>query len=1088
MDYGRKDFFIATDMGFREDVAPSWYEGWKANVAYNHMPLTRFIDEQNKFGALDHDPSFTMDRFLSRMKSLPESHMPYYDTFARAKNEEHFDFLQMSVAEELQYKDEGASAPLSAVFAAGITDLVNLGFLIPGVGQVRAAKTGLDAVKTAAKFGLGAGLVSEARRAPFAYADSDYESAMNIGMTTMFSAALGGSAHYLKPFIQSTAKKTVNFAQGKGFRHIYDEDGAINLARDADGQIVSGEANYDRVVNNFMGSPTQKIGQDASMPVEVKEIAYLISNNSAVGVKGNLSGAVAKQSLQQKIAPGLGSFYKITRTLRNLHAQQISGYEDAQASTFFGAYNPLQQKSFNGFLEDTFRRKAMADSGVPELVRQAQDGMTKQQADAIVELERLFKAIDEDARYYKVLGNDDEINARLIAAEKQVAQKQKLIDDINSKAKTQAKMGLSKAQSKKVADLTKEIDALGNKMESYRNILKTPTRSDFSLPIYYNKELLMSDDVAREGLTQKFEAHYIRERADADPDDVFPDMSPRESAERTVARILQEDADDFESLKIDAAGGAKHLRNRKTNIPVHEVLDYMILDEDMLYSYLDRMNKRIAFGEVFGGRSIDEVLTDAETAMRKKGGFSEEKIARTKADLYGDYERVMGTLIRRPDRLDNQAVRLLKSWTGWTYLPFAGISAMTDTGSIVMAHGAKNVVSAGWAAVTGQGYTSKIFKNLNMAGEAADITRNIMAREMISDTVRRIQPNMVEKFTAFGNKAFYTMNGLAPITVGGKTLDSILVQDKFVKLAERMTKGKLNAVDREFMARYGIDQELAEYITKMPVERHPSQNFFFSNTDAWPIDTVQQREALRRYQSAIAGHSNNTIIMATSFDKPQFMDGLMYMRDNAFFQQVRKKYPNLFKIEERVSTAGQKMVRMDTQILTLPFTFMNFAFGANNKIVNVIRDPIRQNKLQGVVSLLALSYLSLDFKDRPWWRGAGNIETVARVVDHSGLLGIYSDLGYMGMSMAVNSGAVDPSDMPIPPKYIDPDPNRRMTDALTEPFGAPVGLATDAVRIFRDYMNGNYGKAHDDMYYIMPFVGLPYLRNDAKDLWNAGRG
>ena len=1088
MDYGRKDFFIQSSDGFRDSVAPSWYEGWKANVAYNNVPLTRYIEEQNKFSDLEADPTFTMDRFIERIKSLPENHSAHYDTYARAKSEEHFDFLFDTVSEEIQYKSVAGDASLSAAFVAGVTDLVNLGFLIPGVGQVRAASTGLQAIKTASGFGLGAGLASEARRAPFAYADSDYESAMNVGLTTMFSGALGGSAHYLKPFIQSTAKKTVNFAKGNGFRHIYDEDGTINLARDADGQIVSGDADYDRVVNNWMGSPTQKIGQDASMPVEVKEIAYLISNNSAVGVKGNLSGAVAKQSLQQKIAPGLGSFYKISNTLRNLHAQQITGYDDAQAGTFFGAYNPLQQKSFDGFLEDTFRRKAMADSGVPELVRQAQDGMTKQQADAIVELERLFKAIDEDARYYKVLGNDDEINARLIAAEKQVAQKQKLIDDINSKAKTQAKMGLSKAQSKKVADLTKEIDSLGKKMESYRNILKTPTRSDFSLPIYYNKELLMSDDVAREGLTQKFEAHYIRERANAGPDDVFPDMSPRENAEQTVARILQEDADDFESLKIDAAGGAKHLRNRKTNIPVHEILDYMILDEDMLYSYLDRMNKRIAFGEVFGGRSIDEVLTDAETAMRKKGGFSEEKIARTKADLYGDYERVMGTLIRRPDRLDNQAVRLLKSWTGWTYLPFAGISAITDTGSIVMAHGAQNVLRAGAAVLTGQGYTSKIFRNLNMSGEVADITRNIMAREMISDTVRRIQPNMVEKFTAFGNKAFYTMNGLAPITVAGKTLDSILVQDKFVKLSERMARGNLNAVDREFMARYGVDQELAEYIAKMPVERHPSQNFFFSNTDAWPIDTVQQREALRRYQSAIAAHANNTIIMATSFDKPQFVDGLMYMRDNAFFQQIRKKYPNTFKIDDRVSTDAVKMVRMDTQVLTMPFAFMNFAFGANNKIINVIRDPIRQHKLQGVTALLALSYLSLDMKDRPWWRGADNIETVARVVDHSGLIGIYGDIGYMGMSMAVNSGLVDAGDLPIPPKYISPNVNERFTDALIEPLGAPISLGVDTARVFREYINGNYGKAHEELFYVLPIVGLPYLRDDVRDLWNAGRG
>ena len=71
MDYGRKDFFIQSSDGFRDSVAPSWYEGWKANVAYNNVPLTRYIEEQNKFSDLEADPTFTMDRFIERIKSLP---------------------------------------------------------------------------------------------------------------------------------------------------------------------------------------------------------------------------------------------------------------------------------------------------------------------------------------------------------------------------------------------------------------------------------------------------------------------------------------------------------------------------------------------------------------------------------------------------------------------------------------------------------------------------------------------------------------------------------------------------------------------------------------------------------------------------------------------------------------------------------------------------------------------------------------------------------------------------------------------------------------------------------------------------------
>ena len=1207
MDYGRKDFFVDPGLGFRDSVSPSWFDGWKANFAYNHMPLTRFIDEQNKFSERQFDPTFTPDKFVARLKELPPEYAVHYDELARAKDNDHFDFIRDAIAEELTYKDRAANAPISAQFAAGITDLVNLGFLIPGVGQVRAAKTGLDAIKTAGKFGLGAGLVSEARRAPFAYADSDYEAAANVAMTTMFSGIFGGTFHYGKPFVQSTARKVVDFANGRSHKHIFKNDGSVNLGQQrfeppetnvnivtgsvgktVNGRYIpafyrqkentiyldedyikgemfnaqawktpkvkgvrpidyefespdewfnfvltheilhqrnpaqslginttkaGGKAQYENVindlaldhiqknkgvysktplnetdiydgnVNNPLGSPTQKILNNPKIPQTVKRLFYLMNNNSSVGVKGNVTGAVAEQSVHQRIAPSLGTSYKLFGRLRDLHAGHVNGFADAKAPSFMGAYSPFT-KEYEGFLEDIINRKILIDSGVPEKVRLATEGITDQQRLAIKEIDDILKAVDEDARYHGVLGNDAEVKQKLALAEARIKSKQDLIDEIISKDTTQRKAGLSKAQSKKIDDLTNEVDSLKVKVKSYRTILKFPTRSDFSFPIYYNKQLLMSDDNARESLTTIFEKHYTRERAQFGEEGYT--TTPREDAERTIARILQEDGDDLESPQADFAGGAKHVRARKTNIPVHEIQDYILKNEEVFVSYLDRMNKRIAFADIYGGRNIDDVLNDADLELRK-AGFTAKQIGPIRASLYGEYERTMGTVNRRPDRLDNQAVLAMKGLTGPTYLGMAGISAITDVGSVVMAHGAQKVVAAGWAAAVDMGYTSQIAKNLRFAGEAYDLARNAMTREMISDTTRRIQPNLLERTVGVSNKVFYTLNGLAPITLAGKTIDSFIVQDKFVQLSMKAAKGKLAPRDAEFLNRYGVTQEMAEYVAKMPVQKHPSYNFYYSNTDNWPVDTAQGRAALRQYQTAIAAHSNNTIIMATSFDKPQIVDGLLYMRDNAFFQQMRKRFPNSFVIDKRASTVGQDMVRMDSQVLTVPFTFMNFAFGANNKIINVIRDPVRANKLQGVSALLALSYLSLELKDQSWWRGAGSIETMARVVDHSGLVGIYGDLAYMGLASAVNTGLVNESDLPIPPKYIDPDPNRRMTDAITEPFGAPVGYATDVVRVFGDYMKGNYKTAHDDMFYVLPYMGLPFLRDDARDLWNAGR-
>ena len=1084
MDYGRKDFFIAADTGFRENVSSSWFEGFKANVAYKYQPISTYTDEQNLFGEVERDALFTRDRFVQRMQSIPESHKNFHETLARAKNDDHFDFLVGAVSEELLYKQEAANAPITAQFASELTDISNLALFIPALNQVRVAKTGVDAFKTAAKFGFGAGVASETIRAPFAYADSDWESAANVGMTTVFSGALGSSAHYLKPFIKSAARKASDFANGRPVQHTFDKDGNIVLAGD-DGYVGQSGGDFDAVTGNPLGSPSQRILSDKNVPQEVKGMFHALTSNASVSVQGNRSG-MAQQSVAMRIVPFYGTYMRVQRDLRDLHAQQITGEINATAPSIAGAYTG-SSKDYDDWLGETISRMVLSKSDDPRLVRGAQDGMTRQQADAIVQLDQLFKQIDDDANFTGVFKRNEELKARIDNLNKELEElntKDKSIRGVDSKG---AKQGISKAQFAALDRGTDRIAKIKKEIDDLNAIIKKPTRQDFAFPIFYNKDLLMADEMAREGLTQKFEAHYIRERAAMGPDETMPSTTPREDAERTLARILQEDADDFENLQVDFAGGSKHLRNRKTNIPVHEVMDYIIKDEDALYSYIDRMGKKIAFAESYGGKNIKEVLTDIETSLRKKGGFTEERIARILSDFYGDYERVMGSFVRRPDRLDNQAVKAARTYTGLVYLPYAGYSAITDVGSIALAHGVMPTLKAAWSGIRDMGYTSKVFRQINMAGEVLDITRNVVSREILSDNVKRIKPNMVEKTSSIANKVFYTMNGLAPITVAGKTLDQILVQDKFFKLSRKMAAGKINKFDAEFMARYGIDQEMAEYIAKMPVERHPSADFHFSATDKWPQDTPQARRVLRTYQAAIDAHANNTIIMATTFDKPQFMDGLLYMKDNSFFQQARKLWPESFKIEDRVSTAGQKMVRMDSQLMTLPFTFMNFAFGANNKIVNVLRDPNRLHNAQGVIALLGMSYLSLEMKDKAWWRGADSVETVARVVDHSGLLGIYTDLGYMGLSMGVNSGMIGATSSPIPPKYIDPDINNRFGNFVTEPFGAPVGLAQDMYRVAREYSNGNNATASKDLFYTLPFIGLPYIAGTARDLWNAGR-
>ena len=1064
MDHGVSDFFITLDSGFADGraVAPSWTETFKASFT-DRLPVAGHFEEMRRFSNVVRDESY------DAVANIPESHLPYYDDLVRAKNQEHMDFLIGEVDLALERDQIMADGALTANIAGDIPSFL-IGF-IPGLNVVGGASKINTAMKFAAA-GFVGGATSEIIREPFQVADADFESTLNIAASTALSPVLGMGLTYAKPLIKSTVNKVIRSVDGEQSRHIWGSDGSVNVSN------VEGSDSTLKF-SNPLSNDLQKFLADPAMPEGAKSLAIRMSSNASIATKGNMEGK-ATQSLAQRILPYYGAFNSVQRGLRDLHAQDIGIGE--KASSFAGVFY-RNNKEYNAWLADTITKHVKVNSGNPRIAREAAATMTDSQKNAAVLLEKSFKEIGEDATFFGVFPKNAKLKERIDAANKKLDEKTTKLAELEAKIKAQPNAGATKKQFKLLTDLDREINKLRDDIDGFEGLINSPPRRDFAFPIYYDKKLLLSDEGARERLTAKFDEWYTIERNN-NPDPKYTGTT-RADAERTVAKIMEEDADEFENLSF-GGGSTKHLKDRKTNIPEWMVEEFLIKDEDALYSYFERMGKKIAFAETYGGRTIDEVMDAFETELRK-GKLTEDQILNAKAAMVGDYDRVMGNFVKRPDRWDNQLAKAVKSWTGWTYLGGAGISAITDVGSIVLAHGYKDVGKAGAAALADTGFVAGVFRQANLAGELLDISRNVAAREILSDNIKRIQPNMLEKATAVGNKVYYTMNGLMPVTVSGKLLDQIVVQDKFFKLSQKWSKGTINATDREYLARYGIDEEMAKIIADAPVTKHQSEDFVFSNTDAWKRDTPQQRAAVRQYQAAIASHSNNTIIMATTFDKPRIMDGVMYMKDNAYFQQMRKVFPKMYAIDKRASTGSTALVRMDSQLMTLPFTFMNFAFGANNKIIGSIADPSRAYRLQGVSALLGMSYLSLSFKDQSWWKDADSIETMARVVDHSGILGVYSDIGYRGLAMAVNTGMMRENTSPIPPKWISGTPSERQGDAIAEVLGAPAGLGMEYYRLWDRYLKGDRVGATKDLGYSIPFVGLPLWRDDARDFFNAGR-
>ena len=1082
IDVGRRDFFIAATPGFQDQVDPTWFEGWRANVAYNNMPIVESFEEFRLFNEVQPDPNF------NPVENLTDEYLPFYEDLMRAKNVDHFNYLKMRVDRANARRATMARSHWSATLAGGITDPLFLTTFVPGLNAIGLGKTIVSAAGRATALGFGYGVASEARRAPFAVADEDYESAMNIATSTAISGFFGGAlkgAGYMTPFIKSTAAKVGRVARGEKINHIWSGDG-VNLDS---GYVGQSGGDFDAVVGNPLGSPSQRMLSDPAMPQSVKEMFVNLTYNSSVPLQGNRSG-LAAQSVAQLSAPYEGLVRRVEVQMRDFHAQHL-GVGD-EAVSIAGVYSPFTRE-FDDFVADTFKRYILSDAPDPAMRRAALDGISDPQREAIKVITKLFGDMGEDAKFYGLFPGQEQITKKIANLKQRIDDKAKVIADIESKRRADGT--LSAKANKTLLQLEAEQVATRGRIDMLEDALTRPPRRDFKFGIYYNKELLLSDDAAREGLTRKFEDHYFRQRMQ-DENLSYAEAkagyskSVREDAERTLKRILEEDADDLEDLMPanDIKGGSKHLAHRKTNIPEHEILEYMHLSMDALHAYVTRMGKQIAFAQKFGGRNIDEVLADMTQDM-EKAGLSTKKIADARTAFVGDYSRVMGTFRRNPDRFDNQMAQAAKGITAWSYLPLAGVSAVTDFASIALAHGFKDVFRAGKAGLADFGYAGGVLKEAQFAGEVLDVTRAVHQREMVSDSVKRINPTKTEKFVSIGNSAFYTLNGLAPITFAGKFLDQLVVNNRFITMSRKMAAGKLDKYNSEYLRRYGIDEEFAEYISKMPVSKHKSMQMFYANTDEWPANTPQERAKIRQYQAATAAHANNTIIMGQTFDKPLMIDGIVYMRDNAFFRMMRKKYPELYKIDRQASYKDVQLVRLESGAMTLPFTFMNFAFGANNKILNAIRDPNRKHRLQGAVALIGLSYLSLSIKKSDYWfENRDSPEILARVIDHSGLIGIYSDLGYMGLSMAVNGGLLpEEGVLGIKPKYVSPNKEERMMDALTEPFGAPAGLALAYGRAAGHFLNGRYDEGTSEFFYNAPFLGLPYIRDDAKALLDIGR-
>ena len=174
-------------------IEPTFFEGFKANLKYQWLPITNATAEYMNF--LDDAYDETFDWLGEIQKN--EDYF-YADELSRAKNKEHYDYIKNDLLAMQQNREVFQRSGLGATLVAGVVDPLNIAFFHPvfntGIRAAWAAKSAFGVAKESGKIGFLFGMGSEALRAPFDPFNTYAESVTNVAGNTIFAGLLGGGA------------------------------------------------------------------------------------------------------------------------------------------------------------------------------------------------------------------------------------------------------------------------------------------------------------------------------------------------------------------------------------------------------------------------------------------------------------------------------------------------------------------------------------------------------------------------------------------------------------------------------------------------------------------------------------------------------------------------------------------------------------------------------------------------------------------------------------------------------------------------------------------------------------------------------
>lgn len=392
-------------------------------------------------------------------------------------------------------------------------------------------------------------------------------------------------------------------------------------------------------------------------------------------------------------------------------------------------------------------------------------------------------------------------------------------------------------------------------------------------------------------------------------------------------------------------------------------------------------------------REIDQV-----SVIEKAGGgrFSDHW-APIERDLLHLRDRVMNRVIRAPERWDNRAAAVLRNWSHLAFMGMSALPALQEIGTLVMRHGVGRLWRGPLMDMSeaSRQVAAANIGEMRAAGAILDTAMGGALSRFAETGMDPVTGTAPERWLRSASNKYFLWNGLAPLTTRLKEIDASLRVHKMVETIDKVYRGHGTPDDLKELARWGISKEDAQAIGRNEPIFQTEEGHWQANTAAWGSEDL-----VRKFRAALVAGNENAVLLASAADKPIISDGTVYIR----------KSPRVNKYAERAGLEDSgEYWRMQSGLMTLPFTFWNYSIAATNKILLSGLDEQSSQKLGGIAALVGLGFMVAQMRtDENQWDSMGFEDKLAKAIDQSGVVGVLGNYANLTQGMSIATTGINP--------------------------------------------------------------------------------